>query len=248
MKTKSSTSYHQFARWLEKNALGRYVLRQETDFFCRITADMFGFYAIQLGLSAHQLLRDCRLTHYARVDTSRFANIRSEIDLLPLPYHSIDLIVMPHTLDFSPDPLAVLREASQLLIPGGHMVLTGFNPLSLWGMRHFIHKRAGIVPWCGAFFSLRHLKDWLKLLGLTIELGRFMLYRLPFSSYVQHGRWLDPAGDRWWPTGAGIYGIRAVKQVYGAHRLMPKWRPVNFKPAVVAESKNSICINHPSDS
>ena len=56
---------------------------------------------------------------------------------LPFATHSIDLVVMPHILEFAEDPHQVLREVERVLVPEGHVVITGFNPASLWGLRQY---------------------------------------------------------------------------------------------------------------
>lgn len=53
---------------------------------------------------------------------------------LPFAPQSLDLLVLPHALEASPDPHAVLREAERVLVPEGRVVIIGFNPLSAWGV------------------------------------------------------------------------------------------------------------------
>ena len=52
---------------------------------------------------------------------------------LPFASHSLDLVVLPHVLEFSTDPHQVLREVERVLIPEGQVIICGFNPTSLWG-------------------------------------------------------------------------------------------------------------------
>ena len=56
-------------------------------------------------------------------------------EAMPFESESIDLVVMPHALEVSEDPHALLREVYRILIPGGRVILTGFNLMSLWGLR-----------------------------------------------------------------------------------------------------------------
>ena len=66
-------------------------------------------------------------------------------DLLDLPFEaqSVDLLVMPHTLEFTSDPHRLLREAERVLMPEGRLIILGFNSLSLWGARQSLGKVAG---------------------------------------------------------------------------------------------------------
>ena len=64
-----------------------------------------------------------------------------DFDALPFPQHSVDLVVLPHSLELARDPHQTLREVERVLVPEGRVVIAGFNPASLWGMR----QRAGRI-------------------------------------------------------------------------------------------------------
>ena len=96
-----------------------------------------------------------------------------EIPLLPC---SVDFILLPHTLDFSKRTSHILREANICLQPEGYMVVLGFNPYSLWGLRRIFSMRFK-VPWCGNFHSIWHIKDLLTLLNYEVVLTKRFLYR-----------------------------------------------------------------------
>ncbi|MCQ4062135.1 class I SAM-dependent methyltransferase, partial [Klebsiella pneumoniae] len=65
----------------------------------------------------------------------------AEFEELPFESQSLDMIVLPHVLEFSEDPHQLLREVERVLMPEGRVVITGFNPMSLWGLRHAALKR-----------------------------------------------------------------------------------------------------------
>jgi hypothetical protein len=48
-------------------------------------------------------------------------------------------VVLPHALELARDPHHALREVERVLVPEGRVVISGFNPASLWGLR----QRAG---------------------------------------------------------------------------------------------------------
>jgi SAM-dependent methyltransferase len=127
--------------------------------------------------------------------------------------------VMPHILEFAAEPHQVLREVDRVLVPEGQVVITGFNPLSLWGLRQFL-TRLGMDPYLpreGQFIALPRIKDWLKLLSFEVNRGRFGCY-LPWvrtDRWLQRWRFIDKAGDRWWPVLGSIYMVTAVKRVRG---------------------------------
>jgi hypothetical protein len=117
-----------------------------------------------------------------------------------------------------------LREVERILMPEGRVVLTGFNPWSLWGVKRMLADRSN-VPWSGKFFSLPRIKDWLQLMGMETDTGGFMGYAPPFASeeWISRFAFLEAAGDRWWPLAAGVYGISAVKRTKGLRLITPKW-------------------------
>jgi SAM-dependent methyltransferase len=148
-------------------------------------------------------------------------------DLLDLPFEaqSVDLIVMPHTLEFTGDPHRLLREAERVLMPEGQLIILGFNSLSLWGVRQSIGKMTGrpFVPAAVDLIAFTRLKDWIKLLGFDLERGRFGCYRPPLASdqWLSRYGFMESAGDRWWPIFGATYMIKAIKRVRGMRLVGP---------------------------
>jgi len=142
-------------------------------------------------------------------------------DLLDLPFEaqSVDLLVMPHTLEFTRDPHRLLREAERVLMPEGQLVILGFNSLSLWGARHAFGKMTGrpFVPASHDLIAFTRIKDWIKLLGFELERGRFGCYRPPLANenWLERFAFMEAAGDRWWPIFGAAYMVTAVKRVRG---------------------------------
>jgi SAM-dependent methyltransferase len=138
---------------------------------------------------------------------------------LPFATQSIDLVVMPHILEFAQEPHQVLREVERVLVPEGQVIITGFNPASLWGLRQAM-ARAGARPYlprAGQFISLPRIKDWLKLLSFEASRGRFGCYAPWAGSERWLSRWsfMEKAGDRWWPVLGSVYMLTAIKRVRG---------------------------------
>jgi SAM-dependent methyltransferase len=148
-------------------------------------------------------------------------------DLLDLPFEaqSVDLIVMPHTLEFTSDPHRLLREAERVLMPEGQLIILGFNSLSLWGARQSVGKMTGrpFVPSAVDLIAFTRLKDWIKLLGFDLERGRFGCYRPPLGSdqWLSRYGFMEAAGDRWWPIFGATYMVKAIKRVRGMRLVGP---------------------------
>jgi hypothetical protein len=112
-------------------------------------------------------------------------------------------------------------------MPEGHAVIASFNPWSLWGMRRLFGREArDVYPWCGHFINLPRLKDWLALLELEVAAGRMGCYLPPCAQekWIQRFRFMEAAGDRWWPIAGGVYFLHVIKRVRGMRVIMPMWR------------------------
>ena len=147
------------------------------------------------------------------------------ITISPFATHSLDLVVLPHVLEFAAEPHQVLREVSRVLIPEGQVIITGFNPASLWGVRQVFGRITGrhFLPQNGEFISLSRLKDWLKLLSMESNRGHFGCYLPPCSSPRSFSRYdfMEKAGNRWWPYFGGVYIVQAIKRVRGMTLVGP---------------------------
>lgn len=231
--------FDHFAAWLA-TPLGQYLAAAESAWFDQVSTDIFGFHAVQLELPKIDCLRQNRMSWRACAGQSGAVDVRCLPAQLPFDELSIDLIAMPHVLDFAEDPHAVLREAARVLVPEGRLLITGFNPWSLWGVRRIRPGKTEGAPWTGNAVALPRLKDWLALLGLETMRGEFLCYSLPVQreGWLSKTRFLELAGDRWWPAGGGVYCLEVVKRVKGMRIIEPQWRRVSAsqaKPAAVAE-------------
>ncbi len=218
------------AQWLS-TPLGQYLLKSEQACIDHEVSDVFGFHCVQLGLAPVDFLRSNRIAYRYRLDPASEAEINGSFEALPLLSQSVDLVVMPHVLEFSSNPHEVLREVTRVLMPDGHVVITGFNPWSLWGVRQMFESKHSRFPWCGEFINLPRLKDWMKLLGIELAAGRMRCYLPPMrrEEWLQRFGFLDSAGDRWWPFVGGIYVLHGIKRVHGMRLITPKWRRSTLK-------------------
>ncbi len=204
---------------------GRYVLAWEQERIDQAVADVFGFNALQFGMPNCDFLAGNRIPLRARIGTAAPVEVLCDLRQLPFAANSIDLIVLPHVLEFHDDPHQILREVERVLIAEGQVVIVGFNPLSLWGAYRRLFANADF-PWNGHYLSVLRLRDWLALLSFEVNRGNFGCYAPPFrqQKWLQRFRFLELAGDRWWGFAGGVYMIRAVKRVASMRLLQPSWR------------------------
>ena len=226
------------------------MLAWEQDRLDRSVTDAFGFHALQLGLPELDGLRANRMPHrwvasdslvvpdampmpapadehISTLSAGESVSLHCAFDALPFPDSSIDLVVLPHALELARDPHLTLREVERVLVPEGRVVITGFNPASLWGLRQRAARaRKGMglagsdglyLPSAGDFIGYWRLRDWLRLLSFEVEGGRFGCWRPPLRSerWLDRFAWMDRVGDRWWPVFGAVYFLVAVKRVRG---------------------------------
>jgi SAM-dependent methyltransferase len=226
--------------WFE-TPLGQYLLEKERAYLDDVTPDIFGFHALQLGLPRVDLLRESRITHRMRIAAAGEPDLYAKNQELPLATQSIDLAVLPHVLEFASEPHAILREVDRVLMPEGRLLIVGFNPWSLWGLRSTLGFSREEFPWNGHFLSLPRVKDWLALLGFDVSAGRLIGYAPPFDRENLRRRFafMEPAGDRWWAVGGAVYMLQAVKRVRGMRLITPAWQENKAREkALVAAAKH----------
>ncbi len=282
--------------WLD-TAPGEYLLAWEEAQFDKVVADIFGYHALQLGLAPMNALQANRMPHrwlavpatgYTAetildvatqskngsipIQTTQGADLVTDFAALPFFENSLDLLVLPHSLELSPDPHATLREAQRVLVPEGKLVICGFNPMSLWGLRQargHLYRRLGqilgssnpanatqntgfselFLPEAGEFIAHRRLRDWLRLLNFEIELDQFGCYRPAVGSdtWLQRFAWMDKVGARYWPIFGAVYCVVAVKRVHGVRLLSPNWKGVRatvIAPVSVANKVHSMSADN----
>ena len=230
--------------WLQ-TTLGKRLLNQEQRLFDAITGDIFGFNAVQLGLLQMDTLKNSRIPNIIRVGNSA-GDCFCESDYLPFAPDCIDLLCLPHVLEFSENPHQTLREAERVMVPEGYLIITGFNPISAWGIKYAYNKEES-YPWKGHFFTISRIKDWLALLGLEFVSGDMGVYELPINNekWLNRCVFMEKFGSNWWPMLGGIYFIVARKRVVNMNLLKPGWQKTALNPRfVVGAQKQSQNQNH----
>ncbi|MHB8535493.1 MAG: class I SAM-dependent methyltransferase [Sulfuricaulis sp.] len=224
-----SSQRWQLCEWFD-SPLGRSLQALEAHHLRTVLPNLYGTVAAQLGhIGEINLMDSCIAPTRILLDDhdrSGGCRVRSIPEALPLDSKSTDVVLLPHTLDFCQDPHQVLREVSRVLRPEGHVVILGFNPMSLWGFRRLIARRPRAAPWCGKFFHLSRIKDWLELLEFESTHGTMLYYRPPLRNegFMHRLHFLDRMGDRWWPMMAGVYLLVAKKRVIGVTPLPLSWK------------------------
>ncbi len=218
----------QLESWYEKPA-GQYLLGRERELVEQLLEQVFGYHQLQLGVSRKQPLGlENTLNHkiYAG-ESGGGIGLVTEADSLPFFNDSIDVVLLHHALEFAENPHRLLREVHRVLAPRGHIIILGFNPLSLFGAA--IQAR-GVFPgslWSGASpMGTRRLRDWLHLLGAEVDEVRHCFAVPPAGGERVFGylRGCDEFLVRHGLPLGGVYAVRAQKQVSTLTPTRARWQ------------------------
>ncbi len=228
----------QLNHWFD-TPLGERLLSTEMQVLTEILPHLFGFHLVQVGgmgqgrlLDSSRISHRCVLSRYPEVAKTQYDCLQATADALPFATDSVDVVVLPHILEFEDYPHEVLREVQRVLTPEGHVVILGFNPLSSWGVWRWIWSRRESAPWCGRFLPILRIKDWLALLGLELIEQQTCFFTLPLQRQhcTQSSRLLNYLGERWLNQMGAVYVLVARKRVMSLTPIRPRWK---HRPALV---------------
>ena len=222
-------------RWLA-TPFGDALLQRESRVVEETLDGIFGEQCLQLGLwgEPNLFLRHARTQRKWHIDEGQAdtgAAAIGQFHRLPVQDDSIDCVILPHVLDYSDRPHAILREVDRVLTAHGHVVILGFKTGGLWGVRRLI-PGAGLPPEAHDLVPERRLRDWLQLLDMRIQsnVRYFFRWPLPIIRGASSSKW-EMRGQRWWPELAACYMLTAQKRVSPMTPVKPFWRR---EPKVVA--------------
>lgn len=193
---------------------------------------VFGCQLLQIGTwgEAHEFIRLAGTVRRAVCASSMAPGVGlvAEDWQLPVAGHSVDAVLLPHTHERSSEPHQLLREVERVLAPGGRLIVLGFNPWSLAGLRRLL-SRGGWPPQIDHVYSERRLRDWLSLLNFDVTaVQRY------FPAFAEsEGRLRHRA--RRLPGYYGGYLLVAVKRVHAVTPLRRLWKRPERVPAGLAE-------------
>lgn len=210
--------------WLE-SGIGPALVQEESLQVAVAFENIFGDQLLQIGGWGDSGLfrRFARTRRYAVVAAEGGPGIDlvSELDNLAIADGSIDAVFLPHTLETTGNPHAVLREVDRILRPDGRVVAAGFNPWGWWGMRHYL-SRGRFPAGVRRMVSESRLRDWLQLLEFSTDPARFHFVAPPL--YNGRGRSATPAATRRWHPLAACYLFTARREVLTVTPIRPAFR------------------------
>ncbi len=231
---KSYRTLQQWDLWLTQ-FLGQSVLLAEKKVLLDCLTTFFGKQGLLIGVPhQHELLKASVTAHQVVLTsliskTRHIKTIESEFTELPIASGSVDLVLLPHTLEYLPNPRQLLAEACRIVKPEGHLIILGFNPFSMWGLKRIFSKKKE-VPWSSRFIKAGNIKKWLGLADFELVKHNTLLFRPPLT---HHGiyrklRFLEWVGKKcYWPLG-GVYLLIAKAKVVPLTPIRLSWQqPLN---------------------
>ncbi len=225
-------SQEQLQNWYASH-LGSAILQEIKSVLDRILPNVFGFQGLQVGqLSTNINLLESAGLHRKLILSNSTQN--NEVDIsgdamhLPIASDTMNLVILPHSLEFCNDPHQVLRETDRILCQDGQLLIIGFNPYSLFGLRHFAMSWRKSIPWNGGFYSRGRLIDWLSLLSFRIQTEETFFLRAPINARsILHKSGVVEKAQPWIGFLGGVYVLHARKQTIPMSAVRNKWhRPL----------------------
>ncbi len=225
---KADNSLNGISRWLSSDEAKNLIFlenRAAADFFL----DVFGYYMVQLGdYYPTEIMASTRVQHKIVVGLSGTicspSDLACDVEALPFAEGTVDLMVLPHVLEFGRDPSMILRETERVLIGEGYLVVFGFNPWSFFGLTTVFKRWQDIAPWNCNFISAPRLKDWLHVLGFET----LIISRVGYGSLKGEG-WSGLTGNGeklmkyLFPRLGNSYFLVAKKKIEGLKAVRGKW-------------------------
>ena len=120
--------------------------------------------------------------HEARGDALKQPMLQVDLTNLPFATASLDGVVLHHGLELVKDPRAAIKEVERVLAPGGKLLICGFNPFSLYGLRRLYARVFSDPMSAHALVNPMRLFDWLALLDLRLDCRpKYFEYSLPIG-------------------------------------------------------------------
>ena len=213
--------------WLA-SAVGQRCLDSEQSIVSDVLDRVFGEQLLQIGGWGRRdtFLRYARTQRCALIDDCGWRtgpDVVSACGQLAVASDSIDAVLLPHTLERSASAHALLREAARVLRGDGQLVILGFSPRGLWGLRQLLDPR-GYPPGSQRLIGEGKLRDWLELLSFEVGPARAYLHALPFERFTRAASIPpEPWASRWLPFAAAGYLLVAQKRVVRLTPVRPSW-------------------------
>jgi SAM-dependent methyltransferase len=200
---------------------GKLLQQLEADYLQRSITVSCQQIVLQIGgLGWENDFIDCSLyKNYTVLDAKNVGcnearKIQAKSYNLPLKSESVDMIIVPHLLEFDANRFQTIREVERVLKPEGIVLVLNFNPWSIWVRYQYVWDKKMADTWRGQFISRSRILDWLKVLNFEVTVSS----QFNFNSITStHGKLI---ANRHSFT-ATAYAVKAIKRRYNLIPLTP---------------------------
>lgn len=218
-------AWYQTPRGRLLQALETKYLQQSIQVGCKQTVVQIG------GLNWENEFIDCSLYEnffiidYKRLGWPEAIKIQAKAYALPINTASVDLVILPHILEFDEYRFQTVREVERILKPEGELIVLNFNPWNPWLRYQFILDKRLSNSWSAHFISRSRVIDWLKLLNFEVKLSsEFNINQISSLTSINTNFKISCN-----PLLAMAYGVKAIKRRYNYIPLSPiKINPIRL--------------------
>ncbi|MDX1304410.1 methyltransferase domain-containing protein [Photobacterium sp.] len=198
------------------------LLQAQLDEWC---PKLFGYHMLKLGgLSCELASGHCNIQHQVCVDKyNPLHNLIAEPFELPFIEKSFDACLIAHQLDYCPDPHRLLREVDRVTVDDGYMVISGFNPVSILGLKGLLPWNRKKYPWSGRMFMPMRIKDWLGVLNYEVVYQDDFAV-LPATKHRACAAWVENMVADPLSVIGSMYFIVARKRTFPLRPIKPRWK------------------------
>jgi SAM-dependent methyltransferase len=201
------------------SAAGRAHWQAERACIGPVCERLFGARSLHLGM-APQLTDMCPIRHaLSWAPTRELAEDESclvcDPAQLPLGDDALSLVVIHHLLEVAPQPHRLLQEATRVIDDSGRLIVFGWSPLGIEGMKRGWPRRRKRLPWRGRWRTPGRLRDWLEFVDFEIERVDYCGFHLP--GRLPHNAHFETYGRRHNLPFGDTYMIQARRRVQRAH-------------------------------
>jgi SAM-dependent methyltransferase len=226
--------------------IGSHLMQWQKEQMDQMVADVFGFHALQWGLPLFDGLHSNRMPHrwlassQVRAESDTTANENPIMHLcfdsvaFPFSNDSLDLLVLPHGVDVSRNPVLALQEAYRVLRAEGTIVLSGFVSCNHWRIQSMGDSSSKMTQ-DDQTFSYWSIRTELDRLGFSqmkvVFCGRKRIREALY--FLMKAIRIDKIIPAYYLQSRSVYCLVAVKKVQRVPLLMnPAWDKMPAKAGV----------------
>jgi len=239
---KTHRTIQQWDHWLSQ-PLGQSILATEQQLLRPLLRDYYGKHTLLIGVPQQQslltisttmhqvllspllnpLLNNCHQNNHQ--NSHHIHYIESKLYELPIAPGSVDIVILPHILECVDNPHRLLTEACRSVKPEGHIIICGFNPYSLWGLKK-LWMPPKTIPWSAHFIPPNKIKKWLALTDFIVVKQRMMLYRPPLNQQRLYHKlaFLEWLGNKLYAPFGGVYVLIGQAKVVPLIPIKLQWK------------------------